>query len=289
MLARSVITLLICLLAVGSASGGVEFELSDGQRDLVGGEVCFYRSAVTAGDVSPDKYYFSNGEVRCFPSHTILDMPAGRFLIFARHADGYVSASRLMRYDAVPTSDECYQKLQINLRRSARIEFSKIKKAADSRFGVWVDDTDQTLSTFLPAIPGESWIDVPAGVTILPFEIRSNHLRRLGSPLRLNPGERHEIADLPSEKGRGDVVAWIEGRDEEVRNLAKAGRIFPDVSVVLTASNGEMFRSVTQPRHPGSYTGTLLIFKDVPAGKATIVSNGRFWSSENRVVKKHKG
>ena len=284
MLSRTFVGATLLLRAI-SAIAGIEFELTDGQRELRGGEICFYHSAVATGNVAPDKYYFSGDEVRCFPSNTILDMPAGRFLMFARHPDGYVSANRLMRYDAVPTSQECYQALRVHLRPAAFIDVSATAVGDDARIGVWIDDTDKTLSTFIPLVFGESSIAVPAGITVVPVEVRGKQLKRIGNPLVLRPGERYELRRWPAKEGHGDVVAWMEGEDETVRELTRKGRSPRDIEVTLTASNGETFRSVTTPRHPGSYTGTLLVFKDVPAGKARLASEGQFWTRDTIEVK----
>lgn len=267
---------LTCVLVASAAFAGVEFVLMDGERDLDGGEVCFYKTAASAANMSPGKYYFSGDEVRCLPAKTILDMPAGRLILFGRHPDGFVTANRQIRYDPKPTTEDCYQKLRLILVRAARIE---VPKARDGeRVGVWVTDSESWLGGFLPAVTGETSMLVPAGIPVIPMEVRGTELRRVGAPVTLKAGDRYVLPAFASAPGRGDVVAWLEADDETVRKLGK--KSLSAAAMSLSLPDGKSMDSVTPLRHPGSYDGSLVIFKDVPAGKVTITSGGQFWTRD---------
>lgn len=278
---RRVILWFLCVCVSSSALAGTEFVLNDGKRDLSGGEVCFFRSDASLSSFALEKLYFSKRDVRCYPAATILDIPAGRFFIFGRHPDGYVTSSRQVRYSTEPSSEECYQYLELDVVPSAVLDLSSITTtAADSYVGAWVADTDGTLGNFLPSVPGEKTLQVPAGIAVVPMEITKGVPTRVGAVLTLEPGERYSLRDFSADSLHGDVITWIEGSDMVVRSLGKNNTRIARPTFTLTTASGEILSPATELRHPGAYTGGLLIFKNVPAGKATISTAGRLWSRD---------
>lgn len=258
------------------ASANTEMTLWLDAAKLRGGEVCFHKTDPVRTSIAPQRFFFESRHVQCVPADNVLEMPVGKFLFFGRHPDGYVTPHRSLLSQPAPDSDECFSRLAVPVVPSAVLDFSQIPLDRDAYVGVWVEDTGKMQSTFLPSVPGETSMLVPADLRIAAMVIAGKQPRQISDVMILKRGERRVLRGFSKTAGRGDVVTWLDGNDSEVAAASKKVKL--DLPALpLVASTGERVEPLFLPMHFGGYHGTLLIYKNVPAGPATVSMSGRWW------------
>jgi len=263
--------------------GAREFVLSKEGTPLPGGQVCFYRTADDVSGLQPHKLYFNSGDVRCLPSDTVLEFPAGRFFFFGRHSDGLASRHRYLLHLSEPSLADCYARVRIDVVPSATLRIGQLLPSLGpgDYIGVWIGDAKDTLGTFLPVIPGEKSIQVAAETMLIPLRISNGKPSEVGEPLVLKAGQSYDLPALSNGSQKGTVVIWFDADRTATESRAKP-TITPDV--FLTSSAGRRIDPVTKPLHAASLAGSLLFFRNVPPGKAMVSVEGDFWSHDNLEV-----
>ncbi len=83
----------ISLLLIAPVAQGARLSFDLVTREgakLAGGQVCFFPSKPNSS-TPYDRWLWSN-DVRCFAADKIVAVPSGRWNVFARHADGWITA-----------------------------------------------------------------------------------------------------------------------------------------------------------------------------------------------------
>jgi hypothetical protein len=254
-----------------------EFVLDRDGQTVTGGEVCFYRTAADVARMSPDQVWLHERKVRCLPSDTLIDFPAGRFYVFGRHPDGLVSAHGVLLYFAEPSTADCSATVRIPLQPAATLTFERLLPAIpdDQYPGVWIADTRTTVGMFLPLIPGERTIRVPANTDLVPLLIQGKQIHRIGKRTSLRAGEARE-ADFTSKPGTGEIVAWL---DTKLSAVERRTASRPPHVVAITSS-GQEIAPLVAPQHPQALEGELLLFRDLPQGSVSVVASDEMWSAD---------
>lgn len=232
-----------------------------GQRKT-GSEVCFYRG--TSGDAF--SLFFTSTKVRCLSADAILDFPPGLIHAFARHKDGYASPFRdYTVYDGPPNPERGYEKLEIPLTKAGLVDFAPALKPlrANQHLGVW------TSSTFIPLVESETTVLAPAEVPVVPLIIEDGVPVAVGEPLYLEPGERATTI-FAADPDTSSVIVWTR-LDGEPAN---------DAPAITLKVNGHTIRPVAPL--DAAESNTLLIFRGVPRGEATISVAGSSWKPVSR-------
>jgi hypothetical protein len=85
---------------------------------------------------------------------------------------------------------------------------------------------------------------------------------------------------LAPKAGTSDVMAWIETKGPEASSKSAAARPIDPATIVLETSTGPALKPLTLPLHARNMSGQLLIFKNVPPGKAVLSLSGRYWTGD---------
>lgn len=247
----------------------------EGQRK-VGSEVCFYRGV--RGD--PFALFFSSGDVRCLPADSVLDFPPGLIHLFARHEDEFVSAPRdFSVYDGPQNPEQRAGKLETPLVRAATLDVSDLLKSLDEqkRIGVWIPAAKTASSTFIPLVPGETTILVPAQTLLLPMIIDHGVPWRVGEAIDLDPKERAKPT-FRSQDGTSDVILWTR---VDAPSLRDAQGDIPAPTITLRVGE-HTFHPVAPLYAPES--DALVIFHAVPQARAILTSEGSSWKRITREI-----
>src|SRR5688572_14938324 len=100
----------------GRATQLYDFKLRVDGKPITGGEVCFYRTADGQSENVIDRFFYTN-ETRCLPADSLIEIPPGRFIAYARVGSQYVGAFRAEisgQSDANNPKDQ-YQSLVLDL------------------------------------------------------------------------------------------------------------------------------------------------------------------------------
>jgi hypothetical protein len=268
--------LLTLLVALPSLAYRREYVITwEGQRKP-GSEVCFYRGE--RGDAF--SLFFTGGEVRCLPADAILDFPPGLIHAFARHKDGYASMQRdYSVFDGPPNPERGYQKLETPLVKAGIVDFASMLKrlGAKQQVGIWVSSSPLTLGTYIPLVSGESTIYAPADITVVPIISENGLPVAVGQAIYLQPGER-ESAVFDSHPETSDLIVWTH-TDTESISQARSMLQPPTIAV----KTGDRTFNPLTPLY-GVESGTLLIFRGLPRGAATLTSQGSMWKPFTRAL-----
>ena len=269
--------IMLWLLALPASAYRREYVVTwEGQRKP-GSEVCFYRGM--RGDAF--SLFFTSGVVRCLPADKILDLPPGLIHAFARHKDGYASMQRDYTVNDGPrVPEQGYEKLETPLVRAAIVDFASASKALgpNQHLGLWIASTATTTGTFLPLVPGETTILTPAELTAVPLRIEGGLPIAVGDPLYLEPGEKRE-AVFPPQPGTSDVIVWTMLDTA----AAQGARSILNAPAITLAVGDQIFRPIVPLYTPE--TSTLLIFRGLPPGRATLTTQGSMWKRITREVR----
>jgi hypothetical protein len=251
------------------------FIRANGER-LAGSEICFF--AAHEGH-DPQSYYFASSEVRCLPATEVIDLPAGRWHFFGRHASGWISADdRSMSYDGPALPEQLYKAIDVELQPSARVDFGPLidTLGAGEHFAIYIPNTDvlDRPAAVLPLPLNASLLDVPANKPILPVRVRDGRLVEIGRNLQVPDGESRRVERLGPSPGRVDIVAWIDLDDDGLG--AHSERLSPPI-VTLTDADGVIQQPLFAMSDGRSVRLSLVVFKDVLPGAAHIVLDGDVW------------
>lgn len=182
--------------------------------------------------------------------------------------------------DGPRAPEEGYEKLETPLVRAAVVDFASASKTlgANQHLGLWVASTATSTGTFLPLVPGETTILTPAELTAIPLRIEGGLPVAVGDPIYLEPGEKQD-AVFRSHPETSDVIVWsmldavsVQG----ARNLLHAPAITLKVG-------DHTFRPIVPLYMPES--STLLIFRGLPPGSATLTTEGSMWKRITREIR----
>jgi hypothetical protein len=286
---RRVVLTVASLLFAGNAVARVEFLLKrDGVRRE--GEVCFVRLPEAAKSHDPAEMFFATNDVRCVDAGKILDVPIGAFHFFGRATPAMFGATRGVVVVSQQTRAESYRAATIDLVPGATIEFSgAVAKLQEGEFfGVWLADTTQSLSTFIPLASGESSMIVPAGVPVVPMLIEGKRPVALGDVLTLRPGAKHLLADFRNAPGVSDVALWLQSDlsllrraagegNEKFSLLASQQRVDMKAPTLTLVDQKGVEHATAVPLVSPNVDGTVVVFKNVPTGPARLKMGGPTW------------
>ena len=240
-----------------------------------GSEVCFYRGI--KGDAFT--LFFTPGDVACLPADKILDFPPGLIHVFARHKDGYASVHRdYTIYEGPPNLEKGYEKLEIPMVPAGVVDFGSTLKAlqTNQRLGVWIASGPASSGTFLPLVPGESTILVPAEMIVVPLLIEDGLPAAVGQPLYLAVGER-QAAVLQPAKDRSDVIVWTRV-DRASLDDVRSELAPPTITIRV----GEQNYKPVAPLYVDF--NSILIFRGIPRANAVLSLEGRMWKPVRRNI-----
>lgn len=262
------------LVPVSSFAHRREYRVTWKGERKAGAEVCFYRGA------RPDVFalFFSSGDVRCLPADKVLDFPPGILHAFARHKDGYASVYRDVTVGEGPARPERgYEMLEIPLVQAGTVDFTDALKSLSSnqRLGLWVSANPTSSGIFIPLVPGENTVLVPIETTVVPLCVQDGAPVAIGDPLYLEAGER-EVAAFRTHSKTSDVIVGTTLDKDSVRESRNA-----EPPAITLRVAGRTIRPIT----PLYVTAAdLLMFRDVPVGKATLTLEGALWSPVTRTI-----
>ena len=276
--------LAVAFIATAKNATAYRFEFfarHNGER-VAHAEVCFF-----AADQPRDIYprFFASADVRCLSADDVIDVPPGKWNYYVRSGSSLVSDHpAYVTHSGTPRRDAGYKAVNLELVAAATIDLSEWVRARQDgeTIFVYADSKNDTLSTAFPLPPEGTTVVVPAGVPLTPVMMRSHHVTRVGSPMVLSPGETH-AAPLPRVvHGFADVVFAT----TLVRTLA--GRVeqydMPPPVFRLRTAKGEIHEPLTSSTNAASLDLTLVVFRNVPVGPATLIVSGDDWESADELV-----
>lgn len=274
---KSICAVSIFLMAT-TASARIDFHVTRAGKPLRGSEICFFASSVHPHD--PYQRMFVSGDVTCLPADQLLEIPEGAWLYFARHRAGFVSGYAPLVRMPRDESAENFKTVEEEVVPAGTVRVSEVLPQLESgQRLVMLAESEFAGTIVLPLVPGEDSILVPANAVVVPTVIEDHKPTRLGTAMKLVPGQTVELEPIPSPRSDvHDVVGWISfpSAIQDATNI--------DVNTIepprlrLNAGN-ESF--VTALRVNGAALAeTLLIFKDVPRRPATVRLSGPLWMSD---------
>lgn len=270
---RPWLIVIFLLPAVVAGASRREYVLTvDGQRKPRS-EVCFYEGVK---DRTPFGLYFAGGPAVCMSADAIVDVPAaGLFHSFARNSEGYASAWRDYFIYTSTVPEKGYERLETPLVAAGWVEFSDaLPLKAGQTAGVWVSSSSVAPTSFyLPLVPGEHEISVPAETTYVPLVVANHKPILVGAPGQVLAKQTRTVT-FRSSPSVADVVLWLRLNDPTSDVHRDNGYSPPSVTL---EADGRVYSSATTSIEPGDLTYSLLIFKDVPVGPARIVVQGKHW------------
>jgi hypothetical protein len=250
MTTRATIAILVLAIVTSRAMGAIRVT-RDGEP-APSAQLCYY---AVAGTANPFAQQFASGDVRCSAT-----LPAGRWNVYAREADRFISARTVLS----DTADA-----ELRLEPAATIELP-------AAGGAYLTDT---VSFF----PGTGKILVPAERDVLPLLVEKKKIVGIGSIVHLRAGENIRVDAFTSRAlvtwlsiAPADLEALRTARKRQPPNIVANKRIKPMNAIIGTVNIDK----------------ALQIFSGLPLGPATIDLGGVPWKSqqlrvmqENRVLK----
>jgi len=272
-LKRALAALLVSGAFVASAAARVEFiAMADGER-VPKSEVCFYRTPADFGDLEPLHNFFKNNDVRCVDADKVLDVPVGRFVFYAKN----VSQARISRTTfistRVPSPPESYKAMRIDLLPAAFIDFDDNDR--EGRFIVAGD-------SFLPVF--ERSMLVPAGTRVAILDVKNGVVARVRTLGPLKDREHvHARSDQPPSAALLTTVhvTTLNGSGGSNYELGYYSSTPPEISL---ESGTKTWQPWIAPYGGETADHALVIFTNVPAGRATVTLAGDFWERNSRTV-----
>jgi hypothetical protein len=281
---RWFLTLLLLGSLVAPASAyRREYKVTLNGERKKGSEVCFFRGGKGR---TPFSLFFSSPTATCLPADQVLDLPPGLFHAYARHRDGYASEYRdYFVYDGPPVPEKGYEVLETPLQEAGFADFAAVARSLrpGQALGVWLAPTVRSSGMFLPLVPGETTILVPAGIPFVPLLIEGEMPVAVGN--RLSVDARQHRAIPPFDRSATSVVAWVKVDEDLMRNAAHA---LPPPEIVLVVS-GEIHPPLDPLAVVAGASYTLLFFKGIPSGEGELKVQGQFWTHYSRPLRLAKG
>jgi hypothetical protein len=263
-----VATVATACAALGSLR--IDFAAQVDGRRLAGAEVCFYPAG---DDRSPaDLHLFSRG-VRCVPADSVVEMPAGRWLYYMQHSDGYVSSHPSVLTASAGHAD-AFREFPEQMRAAAILDFSRIQRHDGEWFAAYVsNEGTSSPPTILPIVEGESTLLAPAGMTVVPLRVRRGEIIATADPVQLRSGESRQVAFATANR---QLVAWTV-MAPEARRPGSHWETLSAPSVRLSTPSG-VHEPIVPLRSGFGSDGALLLFRDVAVGTWELVLDGDRWA-----------
>jgi len=176
---------------------GITFRLERGGEVLSGGEICMFDARTSIDPVARLTTY---SNVKCVSADRDVLLPKGRFNIFARHQEGYVSPSLLLADDGKVKNDVRV----IELVRAERLQYAAPLEK-DETAGVYIEST----GVVLPLVPGETSILVPDDTSIIPLFMTGGRLERVGPVQMIHSDSSRTITRPAALEGRRDLAVGL--------------------------------------------------------------------------------
>jgi hypothetical protein len=271
--ATAVGVLLSLLSSSAVLAGRTEYLVEHDGARLPAAEVCFFQLAPAGAD--PRSFWFFSNDVRCLPADDLLEIPAGRFHFFAV-TPRYVSATRHMLSNPGGQAAEALRRVVVPVTPSASLDLSKVPLRSGQSLAVLVASTADEPGALLPARDRETRLAVPADRPLVAMIIENRAPVAIGAVLTLRAGEERLAVVTPPPAGLGNVVAWI-----SLQPLS-ASRLEP-VETHLVTGSGERFAPLFPIGAPSSANGALQLYRNVPAGRISVLLDGDRWERSEAV------
>lgn len=256
---RRLLLVFAFVLAAQIAFAG-KFVLNDGDKPLEGGQVCLFEAGLPDDPVARLTSFRS---VTCQSAENVTLRP-GRWNLFARHDDGFVSEQLLLVVDGAVEGDA----RTISMVPANRLAVSGTLETGELP-GLYVEESGMVV----PLVPGETAIGAPDGSTVHPLLLRDGRVERIGPKATVGrPGAKISIPGAGA--GHDVVVGLLPDRDAFAKldtSKREAGR------VVLSIDGEAPVASVNSTAAAFHSTDSLALFRNVAAAdgglKARVVGD----------------
>jgi hypothetical protein len=265
----------IVMAAAAQASRNEFIATFEGKR-VAGAEVCFFRP----GDgPDPIDLYLRSDEVRCLPADDVIDIPAGRWLYFIK-APGLVSMTPSLIKSAEFKKADLYGSDRTDLTPAGTLNVASLRnQISDGELlGLYVSNqnVDPSFPMLVPIPPAETNVIVPANAPLLVLAIWHGHISRMAGPFVVPVhGQMSAHAFISTPESTSLVAVWSE-MAPTARQPGPHWKTLPAPSVNLV-SRDKNFAPLIVPGAGVGIDGALLLFSNVPSGKATVRLGGELW------------
>jgi hypothetical protein len=183
----------------------------------------------------------------------------------------------LISYAGSPRPDVGYKAVEVALMPAAVVDVSdwlSERRTGDSLF-MYAGSSVDGLATAFPAVAYRKKVVVPARTPVTPIMFRAGRPFRLGATMVLENGETRR-APLPGRHpGLADVV--FDTKLDRVVGERVEHFDMPPPDFVLRTSSGETHEPLFVLSNPVALVFSLVIFRDVPVGRAVLTVSGKDW------------
>ncbi|MHB0972073.1 MAG: hypothetical protein ACYC7A_21860 [Thermoanaerobaculia bacterium] len=263
---------LTVFLPVETRGDRYAFSLVAENSQLEGGVICFF-----AGDGrSVGHMFLLSNDITCVPTEKLVTIPTGSWNIYAER-DGYVSSHPYI-FMVRDTESPRVDKTKMSMVPSGTIDISQARDALGEgeyiAFFIQNESHSNSPTAVRPMRTDQTTISVPADNTLVPLVIARGNIAAVGDPVRVSKGESKILKPFIRDTNTATVVVqislehgWIE-RAKELRETPE---------LTLTSASGAIFKPMLPIRGRDLWINSLVFFRGVPPGKATLSASGRFW------------
>jgi hypothetical protein len=262
------------LVTVPVLASRMDYKVRSAGKDVRDAEVCLFPA--DALDDFP-ALFLRSGDVRCYDATKVIHVPKGFWSVFAE-APGFVSTQPVVTEVSAMEDrpeDEQFHISEIEVLPAASISIRDLKMnpAEGERAVVYIHNESfpSARATIRPSRPGASTISVPANVTLVPMIVKGATIVWAGPARNLRQGETWVI--------KRDIRQTVASFITVPRALLPMTRAAVP-SVELMAKDGRHFKPELPLRASPLFADSLLLFRDIPAGLATITLQGADWVSD---------
>lgn len=279
---KCVAFLAVLLVALPAAAYRLEFIVQFRGALVPGAEVCFFPAGADSDD--PVDYYLQATDVRCFPADSVIRIPAGRWLHYARHASrNLISSSPLLvTYDGPDSAPDIFGKNVIELEPAATLDLADASAdlGPDESFAIYAsNEGTEQLPMIFPVPRRETSVLVPASMQLIPLRREQRHIVAAGNPIRVAAAEHRKLDAVPTARTDGaTLIAWTVF-PQEVRTPEQPWRKVPAPDVTVVAADAVRL-PILAPRAGFGSDGALMLFRNLPPGKLSLRAGGGIWSSD---------
>lgn len=250
-----------------------QFTLRHGETALQGGAVCFFPGG---RDSFADQYFRSN-DVRCVAADQLLTIPPGGWNVFAVHPDGFVG-THPDHFLVPPHLPDKIDRTPLSLVRAGTLDVTKAREQLreGEYIGIYIhnDGRPRSPATFRPIPDDATAVLVPADMPLLPFIIDGGSIAAVGEPLTVSSDATVVLPPFArSSEGTHVVVELV--LEDAWRRRAADLRETPTARLETAA--GEQLQPLLPLRPREQWAGSLVIFRNVPRGKAVLRVGGTYW------------
>ncbi len=272
-IARIAIAALLALPLCPARAERYEFLLRNGATTLKGGEVCFFPG-------HPESFatlFLLSNDVRCVGADALITIPPGGWNIFARHASGLVSAHP--DFLIVPSNlPDIVDQTPITMLAAGTIDVRNARSTlgAGEYVALYVtnDGRPHSPATVRPVPDGDDAVQVPVDMTVVPLAVHAGRITAVGEPLRVPAGKTATLPQFVRNQTGATVLIELTVEEPWLKQLGKLREV-PEA--VLETEGGLQFRPMLPLRSGGEWVKSLLIFRNVPPGKALLRMSGTLW------------